>query len=154
MVYATIVNKLMIWWVLNWKTRGYKHLIFIILTSNLSIFLLFSRFSSTNNNFMSKLIAFATPYIRSLLAFEWWMIYLLQCWHGGNFLLKFFPLFWNWLVVNLLLEAWFVLNFFLSFSESWCLPSKALFAKRFYLISLHCSWAYKAFKSSVNIIVL
>jgi hypothetical protein len=42
---------------------------------------------------------------------------LLLCWHGGKFLLNFFPLFWNWFAINLLLlKAWFFLkNFFISF---------------------------------------
>lgn len=69
---------------------------------------------------------------------------LLQCWYGGKFLLKKFPLLWNWLAVNLLFEAWFFLeNFFLSFSESWCLVGKAPSAKWSYLMSLHCSWALR-----------
>ena len=144
----------MIWGVSSWKTSGHKHLIFIILVTNLSICLLFFRFVFGNDNFMPKLIALVAPYIWSFSALEWWMICLATVLTGVITPFQRSSLILKLININLLLKAWFFLkNFFLSFSESLCLVGRAPYTKQSCLISLCCSWACKACQSSFIVIL-
>jgi len=132
----------MIWVVSSWKKGSHEHLIFIILVIHLSIYLLFIRFG------------LHLLHLTYGLFLEWWMTCLamvLTWWiaifQRSSLVLK---------LINNNFTAWnliFLNNFFLSFSEFWCLAGKVSYAKQSYLISLHCSWACMAFKSSSDVIL-